>query len=213
MFGLTPLFWYFCGIRMIGRTAVEMTRDLHADFIARSVAETLAPFGAITDVIDAFAGSGNLLFHVARALRTQRIVGLDATAEVMERTQRNFRRLRRSWKIWAIDRGALSQRLVCGTGLFGWATHTLYSCAALGQRFQRKGPGLEQDFTARTGNPGHAREDDTGRTHFRAFQTHPLMIEQSVQAVRRAYDCFPSKYSTNPQIASRVDYLLIRLSS
>ncbi|MES2294575.1 MAG: class I SAM-dependent methyltransferase [Pseudomonadota bacterium] len=213
MFGLTPLFWYFCGIRMIGRTAVEMTRDLHADFIARSVAETLAPFGAIPDVIDAFAGSGNLLFHVARALRAQRIVGLDATAEVMERTQRNFRRLRRLGKIGR-STVELYHRDWSAAPDYSAGRPTLFILAPpWGNAFSEKGLDLSKTSPPVLEILDTLAKTIRGAPTFALVQTHPLMIEQSVQAVRRAYDCFPSKYSTNPQIASRVDYLLIRLSS
>ena len=42
IYGLRPEDWYAKGIRVLGRTAVECTRDELADAIGRDVARTLA---------------------------------------------------------------------------------------------------------------------------------------------------------------------------
>src|SRR3981081_3193934 len=61
VYGLPPAAWYEKGIRLLGRTAVECTRDHLADAIGRDTAMA-AQSGSGTNgitVIDPFAGSGN----------------------------------------------------------------------------------------------------------------------------------------------------------
>ena len=212
MFGLTPPVWYFFGIRMIGRTAVEMTRDLHADFIGHSVRETLAPYGPVFNVIDAFAGSGNLLFHVARALDARRMVGLDVTPDVIGRTQRNFRRLRLLGKLGRSKVEFHPQDWSTATDFFNGQSTLFILAPPWGDAFSEKGLDL-----SRTSPPvleildALAKKVGNGPA-FALIQTNPIMINESLEAVRRAYKWFPSKSSTNPQIANRVDYLLLKLS-
>src|SRR5882757_602938 len=64
LYGLPPRDWYARGVRMLGRTAVECTRDGLADAIARDVAAVVhtAPAGGGVLVIDPFCGSGNTLY-------------------------------------------------------------------------------------------------------------------------------------------------------
>src|SRR5262245_18589631 len=61
VYGATPLEWYGRGVRLLGRTAVECTRDELADRIGRDIAEiaaqTLPSLSYIA--IDPFAGSCN----------------------------------------------------------------------------------------------------------------------------------------------------------
>ena len=62
IYGLRPADWYAKGIRLLGRTAVECTRDKLADAIGKDIAA--AGRGApVTEslVVDPFAGSGNTL--------------------------------------------------------------------------------------------------------------------------------------------------------
>ena len=69
IYGLTPDEWYGKGIRVLGRTAVECTRDRLAQAIAADVAIVAA--GTEADsllVIDPFAGSGNTLYWLMRQL-------------------------------------------------------------------------------------------------------------------------------------------------
>jgi hypothetical protein len=70
LYGLRPVDWYAKGVRLLGRTVVECTRDGLGDAIARDIAviaET-APTTAGTLVIDPFAGSGNTLYWILRHL-------------------------------------------------------------------------------------------------------------------------------------------------
>jgi hypothetical protein len=63
VYGMRPAEWYANGIRLLGRTAVECTRDGLADAIGKDVAAiaATAPRAGGAVVIDPFAGSGNTL--------------------------------------------------------------------------------------------------------------------------------------------------------
>src|SRR5262249_47270726 len=69
-YGLAPSEWYARGVRLLGRTCVEATPDVTAQPIARTVHALLGSQRAM-GVVDLFAGSGNLMLHVARALSAQ----------------------------------------------------------------------------------------------------------------------------------------------
>ena len=57
--GMRPVEWYAKGVRLLGRTAVECTRDESGDLIGKDVAEVAATARAATwvSVVDLFAGS------------------------------------------------------------------------------------------------------------------------------------------------------------
>ncbi|HXJ88855.1 MAG TPA: hypothetical protein VMS18_18705 [Candidatus Binatia bacterium] len=63
IYGMPPREWYRHGIRLLGRTAVECTRDVLGDRIGRDVASVARgmPSNKFV-VIDPFAGSCNTLF-------------------------------------------------------------------------------------------------------------------------------------------------------
>ncbi len=64
IYGMPPRAWYRRGIRLLGRTAVECTRDALADLIGRDLAaavKRLAPVPGVL-VVDPFAGSCNTLY-------------------------------------------------------------------------------------------------------------------------------------------------------
>ncbi|WP_439400147.1 hypothetical protein ACRQ5Q_41860 (plasmid) [Bradyrhizobium sp. PMVTL-01] len=73
LYGMTPAQWYTRGVRLLGRTAVECTRDAVADRIGQDVAAVGASLtvGGRWIVVDPFAGSCNTLYwiwrHVPRA--------------------------------------------------------------------------------------------------------------------------------------------------
>lgn len=92
IYGLRPAEWYAKGIRLLGRTAVECTRDELADCIGRDAAAVAArwisperPF-----LIDPFAGSGNTLYWLARHLSVARGVGFELDPGVFALTQKNL---------------------------------------------------------------------------------------------------------------------------
>jgi hypothetical protein len=91
IYGLTPAGWYGRGVRLLGRTAVECTRDLFADLLARdvaAVARTAPGDGSI--VIDPFVGSGNTLYWITRHIHPDRSVGFEQDDVVFELTCRNL---------------------------------------------------------------------------------------------------------------------------
>jgi len=86
LYGMPPSQWYAHGVRILGRTCVEATPDVTAAPIARTVAETIeGPAG----VIDPFAGSANLMLHIAWALDAP-ACGMEADPEVHARTAANL---------------------------------------------------------------------------------------------------------------------------
>lgn len=92
IYGMRPPEWYARGIRLLGRTAVECTRDELADAIGNDIAAVAGPTLRKTGmlVIDPFAGSGNTLFWMLRHLPHARGVGVELDDDVFELTRRNL---------------------------------------------------------------------------------------------------------------------------
>jgi hypothetical protein len=92
VYGMKPAEWYARGVRLLGRTAVECTRDELADRIGRDVAEAARSFlpAAPDAVIDPFAGSGNTLFWLQRHLAATNAVGFELENGVFELTRQNL---------------------------------------------------------------------------------------------------------------------------
>ena len=94
IYGLPPREWYVKGIRLLGRTAVECTRDELADAIGRDIAAVATKPGPVPSlVIDPFAGSGNTLYWILRHLPEARGVGCELDATVYQLTARNLEAL------------------------------------------------------------------------------------------------------------------------
>ena len=70
IYGMPPAQWHARGVRLLGRTAVECTRDRLADLIGQDVAAVArtAPRPAGVLVVDPFAGSANTLYWISRHL-------------------------------------------------------------------------------------------------------------------------------------------------
>ena len=92
IYGLRPAEWYSRGIRLLGRTAVECTRDNLAEQIAKDVASVAASSNSTTQplLIDPFAGSGNTLHWLARYLSVVRGVGFELDPGVFALTHQNL---------------------------------------------------------------------------------------------------------------------------
>jgi hypothetical protein len=92
IYGLKPVDWYGRGIRILGRTAVECTRDELADKIGRDIATVAKsaplPTGAL--VLDPFTGSGNTLYWMLRHLPGAHGLGLEQDPMVFQLTSRNL---------------------------------------------------------------------------------------------------------------------------
>ena len=92
IYGLRPAEWHARGIRLLGRTAVECTRDGLGDAIGRDVAAVTraAPPTGGTLVVDLFAGSGNTLHWLLRHQPRARGLGFELDAAVFDLTRRNL---------------------------------------------------------------------------------------------------------------------------
>jgi len=91
IYGMAPADWYARGARVLGRTAVECTRDGLGNAIGKDVAEVAAKrLTPRTLVIDPFAGSGNTLYWLLRHLPGARGIGFEADERVFRLTQQNI---------------------------------------------------------------------------------------------------------------------------
>jgi len=111
IYGLRPSEWYAKGVRLLGRTAVECTRDDLADRIGRDAASVAVSWvsGERPLLLDPFAGSGNTLYWLARHLSGAHCVGFELEPEVFALTEENFAALGFSIDIRNVDyRSALS---------------------------------------------------------------------------------------------------------
>jgi hypothetical protein len=92
VYGLRPKEWYTRGVRLLGRTVVECTRDRLANLIGADVAALAAkmPPPRTTIVIDPFAGSANTLYWIARHASARAAVGFELDNAIHAATQRNL---------------------------------------------------------------------------------------------------------------------------
>jgi hypothetical protein len=92
VYGMRPAEWHAKGVRLLGRTAVECTRDALGDAIGKDVAAiaAVAPHRAAALVVDLFAGSGNTLLWLLRHLPGARGLGFELDAKVFRLTERNL---------------------------------------------------------------------------------------------------------------------------
>jgi hypothetical protein len=92
VYGMRPADWYAKGVRLLGRTAVECTRDALGSAIGRDVAAAVAsaPVSPRTVLVDLFAGSGNTLYWLTRHVPNASAVGFELDARVFRLTQQNF---------------------------------------------------------------------------------------------------------------------------
>jgi hypothetical protein len=91
IYGMRPRDWYLHGIRLLGRTAVECTRDALGDRIGLDIASVAAgmPSNQLV-VIDPFAGSCNTLFWILRHLPSSEGMAFESDPQVFELTHRNL---------------------------------------------------------------------------------------------------------------------------
>jgi hypothetical protein len=92
IYGLRPADWYGRGIRILGRTAVECTRDQLADNIGREIFRVAksAPLTTRSLVLDPFTGSGNTLYWMLRHLPDAHGLGFEQDPVVFQLTTRNL---------------------------------------------------------------------------------------------------------------------------
>src|ERR1700758_3323642 len=111
IYGMSPREWYGCGIRLLGRTAVECTRDALGDRFGRDVSSLVAnmPSNQFV-VIDPFAGSCNTLFWILRHLPDSEGIGFESDANVFELTHRNLAALGQKVEVVHGDYARLLER-------------------------------------------------------------------------------------------------------
>ena len=92
IYGMRPREWYARGIRLLGRTAVECTRDVLGDRIGLDVASVAARLPSTRPwlVIDPFAGSCNTLFWILQRLPRSEGIAFESDRQVFELTHRNL---------------------------------------------------------------------------------------------------------------------------
>src|SRR5262245_23675154 len=91
LYALKPAEWYSRGIRLLGRTAVECTRDVLADRIGCDLAALTASLsrGTPVTVIDPFAGSCNTLYWILRHVPLSEGIAFEFDRQVFELTRKN----------------------------------------------------------------------------------------------------------------------------
>jgi hypothetical protein len=92
IFGMRPAEWHAKGIRVLGRTAVECTRDALATAIGADIATAVGTAARANDmvVIDPFVGSGNTLYWMLHHLPGAHGVGFELDDLVFDLTRRNL---------------------------------------------------------------------------------------------------------------------------
>jgi hypothetical protein len=92
LYGMRPADWHARGIRLMGRTAVECTRDDLAQVIATDVARLAAeaPTPAAPLVVDPFGGSANTLYWLQRMIPGSTGVGFEIDPVIGEHTAHNL---------------------------------------------------------------------------------------------------------------------------
>jgi hypothetical protein len=92
IYGMRPADWHANGLRLLGRTAVECTRDELGHAIGKDVAAIVStcPFTAPPLVVDPFVGSGNTLYWILRHIAGARGIGFESDAGVFSLTRQNI---------------------------------------------------------------------------------------------------------------------------
>ena len=109
IYGMAPAEWYGRGIRLLGRTAVECTRDALADRIGRDIADVAAKLGDTCrfGAIDPFAGSCNTLYWILRHVPNAEGIACELDPQVYDLTKRNISGLDRKIELIHCDYEAL----------------------------------------------------------------------------------------------------------
>ena len=212
LFGLPTLGWWAIGVGILGRSAIEATRDPQARFLAEAVTTTLRENGhEITDVIDPFVGSGNVLYHFVKATGATNGTGIELDSTISVLTQRNFEALRR-WRRLRGARVSIHHGDWCRTAEFLTNRPTLIVLSPpWGDAFDLEG----LDLRATEPPIGHllarlAQIEGDGPV-FVAVMTFPKIVRQSLDEIVAAYATLPTLRPREAGVASRIDYLLLRL--
>lgn len=93
VYGLRPGDWHAKGVRLLGRTVVECTRDPLGDAIGRDVARVAA--GAVSTtaapvIVDPFVGSANTLYWLLHHVPRARGLGFELDDDVFRLSRQNM---------------------------------------------------------------------------------------------------------------------------
>lgn len=186
LYGMTPDEYTARGVRLLGRTMIECCIDQYSAVIAAAAArwcprrEDAPPVG----VLDPFVGSGNLLFHVARACGAGLALGFEAHAGVCGRTRQNFERIGFSA---AVHHDSHTRALSELRARPDWRWVVIL-CPPWGEAFQHE---LGLDLQ-RTSPPIRELMDDfcppaSGPAPVFVIQTSRLVVEESIVELDGAY--------------------------
>lgn len=113
IYGLPPSDWYARGVRLLGRTAVECTRDRLGDLIGQDITKVARDgVGAVPVLVDPFAGSANTLFWIRKHLPRSRAVGFESDSAVFNATETNLSVLEIDLELHPVDYEAGLRALV-----------------------------------------------------------------------------------------------------
>lgn len=92
IYGMRPADWHANGVRLLGRTAVECTRDELGRAIGKDVAAIVSTCSLAGPalVVDPFVGSGNTLYWILRHIAGARGIGFESDAGVFSLTRQNI---------------------------------------------------------------------------------------------------------------------------
>jgi len=112
IYGMAPHEWYRHGVRLLGRTAVECTRDALGDRIGLDVASVATRMSSSRLlVLDLFAGSCNTLFWILRHLPNSDGIAFESDPQVFELTHRNLSALNQKIELVYGDFASLLEEL------------------------------------------------------------------------------------------------------
>ena len=104
IYGLRPSEAHAMGVRMLGRTAVECTRDELAESIAGDVVAMASQCASTSQLfVDPFAGSGNTIFWLLRKLTGARAVAFENDPQVYDVSSKNLALLNLPLNLECID--------------------------------------------------------------------------------------------------------------
>jgi hypothetical protein len=205
IYGMPPWVWHRLGIRIVSRTAVELTRDEQAAFLASAVARTFAENGiAVSAVVDPFLGSGNLLFHLAAKIPTARAVGIENNSEIFCTTRANLRIVR--WARWAraIEMVRDDWRAVAGLAGIGPALYAVHP--PWGDAFTPAGLDLRE-----TSPPVPAILAALPRPAFALIPMQVRTVPASIDAIEAVAAVLPTLRSGVANIDEALSYRLLAL--
>ena len=212
LFGMAPITWYLLGIRIVGRTAVEATRDPQARFFARAVTATLREHGhEIHELIDPFVGSGNVLYHFAKETTAARGLGIELNPDIVRRTRRNFEVLHRWKRLSDVDIEIHEGDWSRSSSMIGQGPTLIIIDPPWGDAYSKELgldlrstqppiPEILEKMTESSGSAGPL---------FAAVKTIPG--SRSVDVVVGAYRAFEALRPHDAELARWTDYLLLQL--